>query len=41
LHFGLGAATQADKIEVMWPSGTKQTLSAQRADQVLKIAEPR
>jgi len=41
LHFGLGTATQADKIEVRWPSGVKQSLSAQAADQVLKITEPR
>ncbi len=41
LHFGLGAAMQVDKLEITWPSGTKQALGAQAADQVLKIAEPR
>jgi hypothetical protein len=40
-HFGLGAATQIDKIEITWPSGTKQTLGSQPSDQVLKIIEPR
>ena len=24
LHFGLGAATRADRVEVRWPSGTTQ-----------------
>ena len=41
LHFGLGAATHVDKIEVTWPSGAKQSLSAQAGDQILKITEPR
>jgi hypothetical protein len=27
LYFGLGERAQADKIEVQWPSGTKQTLA--------------
>jgi hypothetical protein len=27
LYFGLGGATQVDKIEVFWPSGQKQTLT--------------
>ncbi len=26
LYFGLGAATQVDRIEVQWPSGKKQTI---------------
>jgi hypothetical protein len=28
LYFGLGDATQIDSIEVSWPSGKKQKLSA-------------
>ena len=27
LYFGLGAATAVDKVEVLWPSGTKQVVS--------------
>ena len=27
LYFGLGEATQADRIEIEWPSGTKQTVA--------------
>ncbi|MEO7135417.1 MAG: ASPIC/UnbV domain-containing protein, partial [Vicinamibacterales bacterium] len=28
LYFGLGAAQSVDSIEVLWPSGKKQTVSA-------------
>jgi len=41
LHFGLGAATAADKIVVHWPSGREQTLEKQSADRVLTIEEPK
>jgi hypothetical protein len=41
LHFGLGAATSADKIVVHWPSGRAQTLENQSVDRVLTIEEPR
>jgi hypothetical protein len=40
VHFGLGAAAIADKVEVWWPSGAKQELTGVRADQILKIVEP-
>jgi hypothetical protein len=40
LHFGLGAATQAEKVEIRWPSGKRQTLSGVRADQTLAVTEP-
>jgi hypothetical protein len=39
VHFGLGAATTIDKIEIRWPTGTTQTLSAVKADQVLTVTE--
>ncbi len=39
VYFGLGNATQADKIELSWPGGTKQVLSNVKADQVLTIRE--
>jgi hypothetical protein len=32
LHFGLGAAQTADQIEVLWPSGGRQTFTAVAAD---------
>ena len=39
LHFGLGTAGTA-KVEVVWPSGTHQSLNDVRADQFLEIREP-
>jgi enediyne biosynthesis protein E4 len=39
LHFGLGAAAQADRIEVNWPSGTRQVLENVAADRVFTIRE--
>jgi hypothetical protein len=39
LHFGLGTA-EAAKVEVLWPSGIRQTLSNIRSDQFLEIREP-
>ena len=39
LHFGLGDSATAT-IEVLWPSGTRQTLKDVPANQFLKIREP-
>ncbi len=39
LHFGLGAAKSA-KIEVLWPSGSRQILNDVPADQFLEVREP-
>lgn len=39
LHFGLGAATKADVVEITWPSGTIQRLENVAGDQVLKVTE--
>jgi hypothetical protein len=39
LHFGLGAAETA-KVEVLWPSGVRQTLNDVPADQFLEVREP-
>ncbi|MFY9727709.1 MAG: CRTAC1 family protein [Bryobacteraceae bacterium] len=39
LHFGLGAATKADKITVLWPSGIRQVLENIPAGQVFTITE--
>ena len=41
MHFGLGAATQIDKILVHWPSGREQVLEKQSVDRVLTIEEPK
>lgn len=40
LHFGLGARAFANSIEILWPSGERQSLSDIKADQILKIDEP-
>ena len=39
LHFGLGSA-KAAKVEVLWPSGTRQVLNNVAADQFFEIREP-
>lgn len=39
LHFGLGDSKTAT-IEILWPSGARQTLKDVAADQFLKIREP-
>jgi hypothetical protein len=38
LHFGLGSAT-FDKLEILWPDGTKQQAPIPAVDQILTIAE--
>ena len=40
VHFGLGADTAADLVEIHWPSGIVQTLQNVPANQVLKVTEP-
>jgi hypothetical protein len=39
VHFGLGADSRADLIEIHWPSGVVQTLRDVAADQILKVTE--
>lgn len=39
LHFGLGSSTKVDRLEIRWPSGALQTLSAISADRVLHVRE--
>jgi enediyne biosynthesis protein E4 len=44
-HFGLGAATKADVVEVRWPDGSSTRLPDVAADRVVAIeqagADPR
>ena len=40
LHFGLGNIALIDKIEILWPSGVKQTLHNIQSNQVLAVTEP-
>jgi hypothetical protein len=39
LHFGLGTAAQADKIEITWPSGTADTLTNVQGDRMITVKE--
>ena len=39
LHFGLGAATRADVVEVTWPSGRTQRLGPVGADTTITLRE--
>jgi len=39
VHFGLGKMALVSKVEILWPSGLKQTLRAVKADQVLDVTE--
>jgi len=42
LYFGLGDATRVDRVEVAWPSGRKQVVTAGvRVDDTLRVTEPR
>lgn len=38
-HFGLGKATQADSVEIRWPSGHIDKLSGVKADQIIVVRE--
>lgn len=40
VHVGLGMATQVDRLEIRWPSGTVQTLNQVPANQILRVKEP-
>jgi len=40
VHFGLGAESLAQSIEIRWPSGVTQALKDVRADQILQVDEP-
>jgi hypothetical protein len=39
LHFGLGECSEAEKIEIRWPSGTVQEIGKTAADQTLRVTE--
>lgn len=39
LHFGLGAATAVDKLEVRWPSGSIETVPVPGVDRKLSVTE--
>jgi hypothetical protein len=39
VHFGLGAASTIDRVEIRWPSGAKQVLEKLGADHIYKVQE--
>lgn len=39
LHFGLGATTKVDRIEIDWPGGSKETITDVAADQFLTVRQ--
>jgi hypothetical protein len=41
LHFGLGDATQVDRLEVRWPSGITEARADLAADNVVSLNEGR
>lgn len=40
VHFGLGASDTIKELEIVWPSGIRQTLRDVKADRVVAITEP-
>lgn len=39
LHFGLGAATSVDKVEIRWPDGSKETIQVPSVDRKITVIE--
>ncbi len=39
LQFGLGAATEAQAVEVQWPGGALETIGALKGGQIVTITE--
>jgi len=40
VHFGLGSETLVRRLEIVWPSGIRQTLENLTADRLLVVTEP-
>jgi hypothetical protein len=40
LHYGLGAATAVDRVEIQWPSGRRQTIETPEVDRLHRLQEP-
>ena len=40
LHFGLGAATKIEEVQILWPSGIRQIVRNLEAGRVITLREP-
>ena len=38
-HFGLGATTSVDKLEIFWPDGTKEQVKVNSVDRIIAVEE--
>jgi enediyne biosynthesis protein E4 len=38
--FGLGKSAEIERVEILWPDGSKQEIAAPKADQLLHISQP-
>ena len=39
LHFGLGAATKVDKLEIKWPDGSRESFDVPAIDRIVTITQ--
>jgi hypothetical protein len=39
LHFGLGAATKVDKLEIQWPDGSTETVDVTAVDKLITLTQ--
>jgi len=39
VHFGVGAATKVDKLEIRWPSGATEEILVPEIDRILTVVE--
>jgi hypothetical protein len=38
-HFGLGSATSVDKLEIVWPDGTREQVKVHSVDRIITVEE--
>ena len=41
VHFGFGRSRTVDRLELLWPSGVKQTFEDVTVNRVLTVTEPK
>jgi hypothetical protein len=39
LHFGLGNATKVERVEILWPSGSREEISVPAVDRFYTVVE--